>query len=192
MNLVTVALTLTTVTIGSVAAALWQRAAALGRRATAFQTLAHVVVEFVPALRSTSFLDLFDGPFGMPRLRHDASFVERCLYGARMLAWNVVRRVVSFADWIRRQCHKAWIVLIVPLSPLAHAQASPFSVGAAAVQNNFLVIFTPIAVVSVMAVAIAFWFNRLSAAWAIGWVIGIVLFFGAPQMVAWVRAMFGV
>ena len=77
-------------------------------------------------------------------------------------------------------------------SPLALAQASPFSVGAAAVQNNFLVIFTPIAVVAVMGIAIAFWFNRISAGWAIGCVVGIALFFGAPQIVAWVRAMFGV
>lgn len=190
MNLVTFALT--TVTLGGVAAVLWQRAAAFVHRATTQQTITRVVVAFVPSLRSPSFLDLFDGPFGRPLIRQHATRWERCVYAARMLAWNVVRRVVSFADWIRRQCRKAWIVVIVPLSPLAHAQASPFSVGAAAVQNNFLVIFTPIAVVSVMAVAIAFWFNRLSAAWAIGWVIGIVLFFGAPQMVAWVRAMFGV
>jgi type IV secretion system protein VirB2 len=74
----------------------------------------------------------------------------------------------------------------------AFAQTSPFSTGATSLQTNFLAIFTPIAVIAVMGIAIAFWFNRISAAWAAGLVVGIVMFFGAPQMVTWVRGMFAV
>lgn len=74
----------------------------------------------------------------------------------------------------------------------AIAQASPFSTGATAFQGSFLAILTPIAVITVMALGLAAWFNRISWSWAIGGAIGVVLVFGAPQIVAWIRALFGV
>ena len=74
----------------------------------------------------------------------------------------------------------------------ALAQASPFSTGATAFQGSFLAILTPIAVITVMALGLAAWFNRISWSWAIGGAIGVVLVFGAPQIVAWIRALFGV
>ena len=72
------------------------------------------------------------------------------------------------------------------------AQASPFSTGTTAFQGSFLAILTPVAVIAVMALGLAAWFNRISWGWAITGVAGIVLVFGAPQIVAWVRGMFGV
>jgi type IV secretion system protein VirB2 len=36
------------------------------------------------------------------------------------------------------------------------------------------------------------WFGRISWLWFIGAIIGTVLVFGAPQIVAWIRSMFGV
>ena len=72
------------------------------------------------------------------------------------------------------------------------AQASPFSTGAASFQGSFLAILTPIAVIAVMALGLAAWMNRISWGWAIMGIVGIVLVFGAPQIVAWVRGMFGV
>ena len=72
------------------------------------------------------------------------------------------------------------------------AQASPFSTGATAFQGSFLAILTPIAVIAVMALGLAAWMNRISWGWAIMGVVGIVLVFGAPQIVVWVRGMFGV
>ena len=79
------------------------------------------------------------------------------------------------------------------LSPaLAMAQASPFAAGASSFQVNFLTILTPVAVISVMALGVAALFGRISWGWAIGGVAGIVLVFGAPQIVAWVRGMFAV
>lgn len=74
----------------------------------------------------------------------------------------------------------------------AVAQASPFSTGATAFQGSFLAILTPVAVIAVMALGAAAWFNRISWGWAAAGIAGIVLVFGAPQIVAWVRAMFGV
>lgn len=80
----------------------------------------------------------------------------------------------------------------VLLATQAMAQASPFSTGATAFQGSFLAILTPVAIIAVMALGAAAWFNRISWGWAATGIAGIVLVFGAPQIVAWVRAMFGV
>lgn len=72
------------------------------------------------------------------------------------------------------------------------AQASPFSTGATALQANFLTILTPVAVIAVMALGVAAWFNRISWNWAAGGALGILLVFGAPQIVTWVRGLAGV
>ena len=74
----------------------------------------------------------------------------------------------------------------------AFAQASPFSTGAGAFQGSLLAILTPVAIITVMALGVAAWMNRISWGWAITGVLGIVLVFGAPQVVTWVRGMFGV
>ena len=84
-----------------------------------------------------------------------------------------------------------WLLLVLDTSP-AFAQTSPFATGAAAFQTNFLTILTPIAVIAVMALGVAAWFNRISWTWAAGGAVGILLVFGAPQVVAWVRGLAGV
>jgi len=75
---------------------------------------------------------------------------------------------------------------------VTYAQASPFAAGAGAFQANLLGILTPIAVIAVMILGVGAWFNRISWTWAVSGVLGIALVFGAPQMVAWVRNLFGV
>ena len=84
-----------------------------------------------------------------------------------------------------------WALLVLDASP-ALAQSSPFATGAAAFQTNFLTILTPIAVIAVMALGVGAWFNRISWSWAAGGALGILLVFGAPQIVAWVRGLAGV
>ena len=83
-------------------------------------------------------------------------------------------------------------MLCLAAPELALAQASPFSTGATSFQTNFLTILTPIAVIAVMALGLAALFGRISWGWAAGGVAGIVLVFGAPQIVTWVRGMFAV
>jgi len=92
------------------------------------------------------------------------------------------------------QRQTVWSVAVALLltSGEALAQASPFSDGADAFQGSFLAILTPVAVIAVMGLGAAAWFNRISWAWAITGVAGIVLVFGAPQIVVWIRGMFGV
>jgi type IV secretion system protein VirB2 len=75
---------------------------------------------------------------------------------------------------------------------LAFAGASPFTTGATAASTNLLAILTPIAVVAVMALGVAAWFNKISWGWAVAGIVGICLVFGAQQIVTWVRGMFGV
>jgi type IV secretion system protein VirB2 len=81
-----------------------------------------------------------------------------------------------------------WAVPIVA----AQAQSSPFMTGATALQTNILAWLTPIAIILVMVLGAMAMANRLSWGWCLGAILGIAIAFGAPQIVAWVRSMFGV
>ena len=78
-----------------------------------------------------------------------------------------------------------------PVVALAQA-ASPFMTGAAALQTNILAWLTPIAIILVMALGAMAMANRMSWGWCLGAILGIAIAFGAPQIVSWVRGMFGV
>ena len=83
--------------------------------------------------------------------------------------------------------------LTIALLPvLALAQASPFLTGATTLQTNILAWATPIAIILVMALGIMAMANRISWGWPIAAMVGIAVVFGAPQMVTWIRGMFGV
>ena len=75
---------------------------------------------------------------------------------------------------------------------LAFAQASPFQTGATALETNLLAILTPVAVILVIGLGIMAMANRIAWAWCIGAIAGIAISFGAPQIVGWIRSMFGV
>jgi type IV secretion system protein VirB2 len=72
------------------------------------------------------------------------------------------------------------------------AQASPFLTGANSLQTNILAWATPVAVILVMVLGVMAMANRISWGWPIAAIVGIAVVFGAPQMVTWVRGMFGV
>jgi type IV secretion system protein VirB2 len=78
------------------------------------------------------------------------------------------------------------------LPQFALAQASPFLTGANSLQTNILAWLTPVAIILIMVLGGMAMANRISWGWAIGAVIGIAIAFGAPQIVTWVRGMFGV
>ena len=84
-------------------------------------------------------------------------------------------------------------IAVVSLTPgLALAQASPFMTGATALQSNILAWLTPVAIILVMVLGGMAMANRMSWGWCMGAIIGIAIAFGAPQIVTWVRGMFGV
>jgi len=78
-----------------------------------------------------------------------------------------------------------------PVVVLAQA-ASPFLTGATALQTNILAWLTPIAIILVMALGAMAMAGRMSWGWCLGAILGIAIAFGAPQIVTWVRGMFGV
>ena len=82
------------------------------------------------------------------------------------------------------------VLLIAP--GLAFAQASPFMTGATALQTNLLAWLTPIAIILVMVLGGMAMANRVSWGWCFGAILGIAVGLGAPQIVTWVRGMFGV
>ena len=83
-----------------------------------------------------------------------------------------------------------WLMLSAPT--LTFAQASPFDTGATSLVSFALTIATPIAVLIVIGLAIAAAVGKISWGWVIGALVGIAAIFGAPQIVAWIRSMFGV
>ena len=84
------------------------------------------------------------------------------------------------------------IMCTIGAPDLALAQSSPFLTGATALQTNILSWLTPIAIILVMVLGGLAMANRMSWGWCIGAIIGIAIAFGAPQIVTWVRGMFGV
>jgi type IV secretion system protein VirB2 len=96
-----------------------------------------------------------------------------------------------------RTCGRVLIAVIalcaaIALPELAIAQASPFLTGANSLQTNILAWLTPVAIILIMVLGGLAMANRMSWGWCIGAVIGIAIAFGAPQIVTWVRGMFGV
>jgi type IV secretory pathway VirB2 component (pilin) len=91
-------------------------------------------------------------------------------------------------------CHVARFNLAAAslMSATAMAQTSPFDTGANSLVDFALTIATPIAILVVIALAIAAAVGRISWGWVIGAIVGIAAIFGAPQIVAWIRGMFGV
>ncbi len=101
-------------------------------------------------------------------------------------------------DHLRRGLHLRFVnppltALVACCSPgWAWAQASPFMTGATALQTNLLAWLTPVAIILVMVLGAMAMANRMSWGWCLGAILGIAIGFGAPQIVSWVRGMFGV
>ncbi|MGH8227518.1 MAG: TrbC/VirB2 family protein [Steroidobacteraceae bacterium] len=92
----------------------------------------------------------------------------------------------------RRALARMSLLAAAALPSLAAAQSSPFLTGATALQTNILAWLTPVAVILVMILGAMAMANRMSWAWCIGAILGIAIAFGAPQIVTWIRGMFGV
>jgi len=95
----------------------------------------------------------------------------------------------------RRFVHLALAVALLAMlsaPDLTLAQASPFLTGASSLQTNILAWLTPVAIILVMVLGGMAMANRMSWGWCIGAILGIAIGFGAPQIVTWVRGMFGV
>lgn len=88
--------------------------------------------------------------------------------------------------------HIALAIVLFSMPLPAFSQASPFLTGATALQANILAWLTPIAIILVMVLGAMAMANRISWAWCIAAILGIAIAFGAPQIVTWVRGMFGV
>ena len=89
---------------------------------------------------------------------------------------------------------RAIVAAFISSTPaLALAQStSPFLTGATALQSNILAWLTPVAIILVMVLGAMAMAARMSWGWCIGAIFGIAMAFGAPQIVTWVRGMFGV
>lgn len=82
------------------------------------------------------------------------------------------------------------VILLAPAG--AFAQTSPFDTGAASLLSFALAIATPIAALIVIGLAVMAAVGKVSWGWVIGAIVGIATIFGAPQIVTWIRSLFGV
>jgi type IV secretion system protein VirB2 len=104
-----------------------------------------------------------------------------------------VNTVQEGEKWQRLALLMASIAMLFVLPEMAAAQTtSPFLTGANSLQSNILAWLTPIAIILVMVLGGMAMANRMSWGWCIGAIIGIAIAFGAPQIVTWIRGMFGV
>jgi type IV secretion system protein VirB2 len=92
---------------------------------------------------------------------------------------------------LRATIFSAGLSALALVPDLALAQSSPFLTGANALQQNITQWLTPVAIILVMVLGGMAMAGRLAWGWVIGVILGIAIAFGAPQIVAWVRGMFG-
>ena len=101
------------------------------------------------------------------------------------------RRAARFG--VRTRWSGCLLIALLAFAPAGAAWAgSPFATGANATQQQLVAILTPLAAVAVMVSGAMAWFGRLSWWWMVAVVIGTVLVFGGPQIVSWIRGLFGV
>jgi type IV secretory pathway VirB2 component (pilin) len=96
----------------------------------------------------------------------------------------------------RAQRMASFILVGVPALSLpgaAFAQAgSPFDTGAQGLLTFALAIAAPVAALIIIGVCIAAATSLISWGWVVRCIAGIAGIFGAVQIVAWIRGMFGV
>jgi len=101
-------------------------------------------------------------------------------------------RAMRITIMTRAQTAALVLVAAAGCPRLVCAQASPFLTGVTSLQQNIVEWLTPVAIILVMVLGGMAMANRISWGWCIGAIFGIAVAFGAPQIVAWVRGMFGV
>lgn len=105
---------------------------------------------------------------------------------------HLIARSGVYAAQLTAVAFSLSLVVALTLPQPAFAQASPFLTGATALESNILAWLTPIAIILVMVLGGMAMANRISWGWCLGAIVGIAIAFGAPQIVSWVRGMFGV
>lgn len=94
--------------------------------------------------------------------------------------------------WARIAGRLMALLLASPLLVNAQGRDSPFARGLSGIQSDFYAWMTPIAIIAVMVVALLALAHRISGTVCAALIVGIVLGFGAPQIVVWVRDVFAV
>jgi type IV secretory pathway VirB2 component (pilin) len=96
-------------------------------------------------------------------------------------------------SWTKKVGRNANCLLVLQATPLlAFGQTSPFDTGADSLLTWALGIAMPIAALFIIGLGIAALVGRISWGLAVGCIVGIALIFGAPQIVTWMRDIFGV
>jgi len=155
-------------------------------------TVSSALVPIVSAAQASPFQTGATAVIGWAGL-----FGRRVLVRPRRAKSVVLARLSESASYAPIPLTQSSVRSVVALSlsalpTQAWAQSSPFQTGATALQTNLLTIMTPVAVILVIGLGVMAMANRIAWGWVIGAIAGIALAFGAPQIVTWIRGMFGV
>lgn len=90
----------------------------------------------------------------------------------------------------RRDATALISALLLPAA--SFAQTSPFLTGAEALQTNIYAWLAPLAIIAIIVLGILAMAGRISWGVAGSVMVGVVIAFGAPQIVTWIRGMAGV
>jgi type IV secretion system protein VirB2 len=83
-------------------------------------------------------------------------------------------------------------LLMLFAAPELALAASPFTSAVTGFQEDATLIFQVIAVIGIMAVGVCCLTGKIHKGWLVACVIGIILVFGAEQIVTWIRGAAGV
>lgn len=78
------------------------------------------------------------------------------------------------------------------LAPEAALAASPFQSAATTFKSDAITIFQIVAFIGVMAVGVLAVVGKIHKGWLVGCVLGVILVFGAEQIITWIRGAAGV
>lgn len=70
--------------------------------------------------------------------------------------------------------------------------ASPWSTGAKGLKDEVVIVTQVLAGVGIIAVGLLCLFGKINKGWLVACLVGVVLVFGAEQVVSWVRTIAGV
>lgn len=80
-------------------------------------------------------------------------------------------------------------IAALALPAVSFAQTSPFLTGAEALQTNIYAWLAPLAIIAIIVMGILAMAGRISWGVAGSVMVGVVIAFGAPQIVTWIRSM---
>lgn len=101
----------------------------------------------------------------------------------------MLRRILTLLNKTLNLIFSSFIVLVAVSEP-AMAGLS-FTTGVTTLGNDIMSFLAPLAGIVIIALGVGAWMGKISWAWCITFVLGMILVFGHQQILDWIKATFG-